>query len=72
MNLDEDTPKPLHTQADDIPPLSADEALSMGRQTETRTRNELIRNQVVYGDIEGTPENEDQNDAHHAESDEHL
>jgi hypothetical protein len=72
MNMDEDTPRELHTQADDIAPLSSEEALSMGRQTETKTLGERIRNQVVYGEIENSPETEDQSDAHHAEADEHL
>jgi hypothetical protein len=52
-------------------PLSPREAESMGRQTETRTRGQRTADQVVYGDVESV-ENEDQADAHHAESDEHL
>lgn len=70
MKRDE-RPRELHTEADDIPPLSPREAESMGRQTETRTLGEKISDQVVYGDVEGV-ENEDQADAHHAEPDEHL
>jgi hypothetical protein len=52
-------------------PLSPEEAERMGRQTETYTRGEKISDQVVYGDVDG-PENEDQMDEHHAESDEHV
>ncbi|HTU68754.1 MAG TPA: hypothetical protein VMF11_00410 [Candidatus Baltobacteraceae bacterium] len=52
-------------------PLSPKEAESMGRQTETHTLGEKISDQVVYGDTESV-ENEDQMDAHHAESDEHV
>jgi hypothetical protein len=70
MNDDERT-RPLRTEADDLPPLSPEEAEVMGRQTETRTRGERIRDEVVYGDVESV-ENEDQADAHHAEPDEHL
>lgn len=44
----------------------------MGRQTERATRGERIRDQVVYGDLGDTVENEDQTDAHHAEPDEHV
>lgn len=65
-------PEELHTEADDIPPLSSREAESMGRQTETHTRNEKIADQVVYGDVDDSVENEDMADMHHAASDEHL
>ena len=41
----------------------------MGRQTETHTRGEKITDQVVYGDIEDSVENEDQMDEHHADAD---
>lgn len=66
------TPRELHTEADDIPPLSSTEAESMGRQTETATRDEPVSRQTVYGDVEDSVENEDQADAHHAEPDQHL
>ncbi|HEY5341403.1 MAG TPA: hypothetical protein VIK27_10275 [Candidatus Aquilonibacter sp.] len=62
----------LHTVADDLEPLTKLEAESMGRQTETLTRGERVEDQVVYGDVGGTVENEDQSSAHHAESDEHV
>jgi hypothetical protein len=65
-------PGELHTPADDLKPLTRREAESMGRQTETATRGEPVADQVVYGDVGDTVENEDQSDAHHAESDEHL
>ena len=65
-------PRELHTEADDIPPLSKREAEAMGRQTATYTRGEKITDQVVYGDVDDSVENEDQTDAHHAESDEHV
>jgi hypothetical protein len=67
-----ENPHELHTEADDIPPLDPREAESMGRQTETHTLGEKISEQVVYGDVDEGFENEDQADAHHAESDEHL
>lgn len=44
----------------------------MGRQSERDVRGEPLRRQTVYGDIEGSVDNEDQADAHHAEPDEHL
>lgn len=50
-------------------PLSPKEAESMGRQTETYVRGEKISDQVVYGDVDGTVENEDQTDMHHADAD---
>ncbi len=62
-------PEELHTEADDIPPLSPREAESMGRQTETHTRGEEIEDQVVYGDVDEGFENEDQADEHHADAD---
>ena len=65
-------PRELHTEADDIPPLSPKEAESMGRQTETHTLGERISDEVVYGDVDDSVENEDQADAHHADPDEHL
>lgn len=68
----EEEPRELHTEADDLPPLSKREAEAMGRQTETRTRGERISDQVVYGDVGGSVENEDQADAHHAGPGEHL
>ena len=70
--MSEKPPRELHTEADDIPPLSPKEAESMGRQTETYTRDEPVSEQVVYGDVEDSPENEDQTDAHHAGPDEHV
>lgn len=71
MNAEKRTGE-LHTEADEAPPLSPREAESMGRQTETHTRGERIREQVVYGDVGGSVENEDQTDAHHAEPGEHV
>jgi hypothetical protein len=68
---DDDRERQLRTEADDLPPLTPQEAQVMGRQTETKTRGERVQDQVVYGDIESV-ENEDQADAHHAEPDEHL
>lgn len=53
-------------------PLSPREAEAMGRQTDSRFRGEDVGNQVVYGDVSDSVENEDQSDAHHAEDDEHL
>jgi len=41
----------------------------MGRQTETHTIGQKISDQVVYGDVGGSVENEDQADAHHADAD---
>lgn len=68
MSTGED-PRELHTEADDIPPLSPKEAESMGRQTETHTLGEKISDQVVYGDVDEGFENEDQADEHHADAD---
>ena len=65
-------PRELHSVADDDKPLTSREAEAMGRQTETYTRGEKITDQVVYGDVDDSVENEDQTDAHHAESDEHV
>lgn len=65
-------PHELHTEADDIAPLTRREAESMGRQTETETIGQPKARQVVYGDVEDSVETEDQKDAHHAESDEHV
>ena len=62
-------PQELHTEADNIPPLTPQEAESMGRQVETHTRGEKIEDQVVYGDVDEGFENEDQADAHHADAD---
>jgi len=68
----EEQPRELRTEADDLPPLSKREAEAMGRQTETHTRGERISEQIVYGDVDGSVENEDQADAHHADPGEHL
>jgi hypothetical protein len=62
----------MATMNDEREPLTPEEAERMGRQTETYTRGEKISDQVVYGDVSGTFENEDQTDAHHAESGEHV
>lgn len=65
-------PQELHTEADDMAPLTPREAESMGRQVTTGTVGEKVTDQVVYGDVENSVENQDQYDAHHAESDEHV
>ncbi len=65
-------PQELHTEADNEAPLTNREAEAMGRQTETHTLNQKISDQVVYGDVDDSVENEDMADMHHAESDEHL
>ena len=69
--LDEDTPRPLHTIADNDPPLSAREAEAMGFQRPRAFGNVKPIDEVVYGEGDGF-ENEDQADANHAEPDEHL
>lgn len=56
----------------DQTPLSSEEAEVMGRQSERDVRGEPLRRQTVYGDIEGSVDNEDQADAHHAEPGEHV
>jgi len=68
---DERDPPPL--PEDELPgALSSREAEAMGRQTDPRFRGEDVGNEVVYGDVGDSVENEDQTDAHHAEDDEHL
>lgn len=53
-------------------PLSRRESEAMGRQTDPDLPGEDQGNEVVYGEIDNSPENEDQRDAHRAEPDEHV
>jgi hypothetical protein len=69
---DERNPRELHTEADDLQPLSPEEAEAMGRQTEGSGGVFDPKRETVYADIESSPENEDQADAHHADPDEHV
>ena len=70
--MHEDTPERLHTEADDVPPLEADEAAAMGEQAVRQLRNIPESRQTVYGEVDEGYDNEDQVDAHHAEKGEHL
>jgi hypothetical protein len=60
---DSEMPLPLHTQADDEPPLSRREADVAGISPTP---------QVVYADTDEDPNRDDVRDAHHAEPDEHV
>lgn len=66
-----DQPEPLRTEADDLPPLSPQEAAAMGLQTPKRLRGVPADREVIYGEPDGTPENEEQVDVHHGEPGEH-
>lgn len=63
----------LHTEADDREPLTPREAAAMGRQ-DARPVGPGVSpaDMVVYGDVENSPETQDQYDAPHAEPDEHF
>lgn len=67
----DDRPKELHTEADNVPPLSAREAMAMGWQTPRMVFGRRIPGEIVYGETDGF-ENEDQYDAHHADRDQHF
>lgn len=68
----EDRPEELRTEADDLPPLDADEAAVMGNQAVHRLREIAPGQQTVYGEVDEGFDNEDQADAHHAERGQHL
>jgi hypothetical protein len=69
--LHSDHPEPLRTEANHLPALSAQEAAAMGLQTPKRLRGVPSDREVIYGELDGTPENEDQADLHRAEPGEH-
>jgi len=68
----DDRPTELHTEADNLEPLSRREAGVAGEQTERKLRGIPESAQTVYGDVDEGYDNEDQADAHHAEPGEHL
>lgn len=68
----DDRPTELHTEADDLDPLSPAQAAHAGAQTERRLRGIPESEQTVYGDVDEGFDNEDQADAHHADPGEHL
>ena len=61
----------LHTQADNIAPLTEQEAQVMGRQVVKSTDKHQLQ-ETIYGDVDSSYENEDQVNAHQAGPDEHL
>jgi hypothetical protein len=60
---DSGMPRQLHTQADNEPPLSRQEADAAGITTTP---------EVVYGEVDEHENDEDERDARHAAPDEHL
>jgi hypothetical protein len=60
MKRDQDDPRPLHTEADNLPPLSRPEADVAGISPTP---------EVVYAESD---EDEDQREAHQADVDEHV
>ena len=68
----DDRPTELHTEADDLDPLTPTEAAAMGEQAVRRLRDIAKDQQTVYGEVDEGYDNEDQADAHHAERGEHL
>ncbi|MBV8602797.1 MAG: hypothetical protein JO359_14635 [Candidatus Eremiobacteraeota bacterium] len=70
--MHEDTPKELHTEADDLEPLRPEESGAMGGQTARHLRGIEESRETVYGEVDEGFDNEDQADAHHAERGEHL
>ncbi len=69
---DSDKPAELHTEADDLQPLTSNEAVYMGNQVDKKIPGVPASAMLVYGDVDEGSENEDQYDAHHAEQDEHF
>lgn len=68
----DDRPTELHTEVDDDDPLEFDQARAMGEQAVRRLRDIAKQQQTVYGEVDEGFENEDQQDAHHADPGEHL
>ena len=60
--IDEDNPKELHTQADDLPALSRREAEVAG----------IVPGMIVYGDDSINPNADDRRDLNAPQPDEHL
>lgn len=60
--IDENDPAELHTQADDVPPLSRREAEVAG----------IVPGMIVYGDDSINPNADDRRDINAPETDEHL
>ena len=63
MKRDKGDPRPLHTEADNLPPLSRPEADVAGISPTP---------EVVYAESDEDPNREDQREAHHADPDEHV
>jgi hypothetical protein len=63
MKRDKDDPRPLHTEADNEPPLSRREADVAGISPTP---------EVVYGESDEDLNREDQQEAHRADADEHV
>lgn len=63
----DNSPKELHSVADDTPPLNKRESEVMGRQTEGHRPGQKLEDETVYGETGSGPENEDQADVHNAE-----
>lgn len=72
LDLGQDRPRELHTEADDEPPLSPQEAAVMGSQTARKLRDVPESRETVYAEVDLGYDNEDQADAHHAEPGEHV
>jgi hypothetical protein len=60
------SPDELHTEADDLEPLTHRESEAMGRQTEGHVPGIKPGDETVYGEIDSV-ETEDQADAHNAD-----
>jgi hypothetical protein len=67
-----DAPRELHTEADELSPLSPTEAKYMGNQVDKKIPGVPASAMLVYGEVDEGFENEDQYDAHHAEPGEHV
>jgi hypothetical protein len=69
MQPDDDTPSPA--DIDENKPLTAGEADVMGFQVPRNIPGHKISAELVYGEADGV-ETEDNYDAHHADSDQHV